>query len=246
MKSSKIAVPLQPDIKQKLREYGKKNQIKNFSGVILAILNEHFSSSNSSPSPSVTDAPPSIPDAPPPINEIMATLEKLSERVASLEGELATTQEAKAPAESSPKPPVRRRRTREKPETKPTRTRSEPTNRSNVSARPVNNRGRASGSVKSSSKSAPTKKAQTPAPVKPKKPNAASGRPTRSSRRKSSGGEGEWISTREAFNLFGGDLSWSRFSKLTPEELEERFDLESDVNRKVRGSRFNKWLRLKA
>ena len=233
MKSSKIAVTLQPSLKQKLREYGKENQIKNFSGVILAILDEYLGG----------DASPSSQPA-----DLWQVINELTARVDQLEGGSATTTASK----EKPKKVLKSRTTKpapaktktEKPSAKP----ASKTSRVDKPAKPS----KKTASTRTSTKSAATKSKPTravkasskSAPVKKTKAASTTRRtttPSKSSKTKSASKK-QWMSTREAFEMYGGNLSWSRFSKLTPEELKDRFNLDSDLSRKVRGSRFNQWL----
>lgn len=231
MKSSKIAVTLEPSLKQKLREYGKENQIKNFSGVILAILDEHFG---------VSDASATSPA------DLWQVIRELTDRVDQLEGGTATTVTSKDKPKkvlkpktsvkaAAAKPKVVKSASSSKPEkiSKPvkksaaTKT-TKPSTKS--TATKAKTKAKSTRTTKTSSKSTPIKKSKTISTRKSSKAKATA--------------SNQWMSTREAFDLYGGNLSWSRFSKLTPEELKERFNLDSDLSRKVRGSRFNQWLTL--
>jgi len=52
-----------------------------------------------------------------------------------------------------------------------------------------------------------------------------------------------WLSTREAFNtLTDPDVSYERFRRLTPEQLMGRFNLASDLTRRIPGSNTSRWL----
>ena len=42
----------------------------------------------------------------------------------------------------------------------------------------------------------------------------------------------EWLTTKEAFTAYGSDSSYETFRKLKPQQLLERFGLETDINRK--------------
>lgn len=52
-----------------------------------------------------------------------------------------------------------------------------------------------------------------------------------------------WLSTREAFDsLVEPDVSYERFRRLTPEQLMSRFNLASDLTRRIPGSNTSRWL----
>lgn len=248
MKSSKIAVTLEPSLKQKLREYGKDNQIKNFSGVILAILDAYFKD---------TDSPSSPP------TDLWQTIRELTARVEKLEGGVATTGIANETPKTILNPKTSVKAVATKPVAKPKVAKVSSPVTSKVTkpakpakpaqaaqpakpAKPVKKVVVAKTPVKTSTKSSATKtkttqivKATTKAaPVTKSKVVSIRKSP------KAKASQNQWMSTREAFDMYGGNLSWSRFSKLTPEELKERFNLDSDLSRKVRGSRFNQWLTL--
>ncbi|MEM9136108.1 MAG: hypothetical protein AAGB01_01985 [Cyanobacteria bacterium P01_F01_bin.42] len=243
-KSSKIAVTLQPGLKQKLREYGKDNQIKNFSGVILAILDEYLG--GSAPATSSSSS-----------SDVLDLIQSLTDRVNALENGAATNSDAIAETTDVAKPKGgngrrgARSTSRSKPKTSATVQKSSDRSSGTATRAPKStvvkkakptkatkgaaSKTKSTRSVKSSSKSAPAKKSKPT--LKPKTRRAPAGRKSAKATKAE-----EWMSTREAFNIYGGSLSWSRFSKLTPEELKERFNLDSDLSRKVRGSRFNQWL----
>ena len=231
-KSSKIAVTLQPSLKQKLREYGKENQIKNFSGVILAILDEYFGSSDSASSSSA------------PSSDVMALIQELTTRVAKLESGATATTSTAAPEKpkkpAKPKVTTRKSTTATKAAAKPkpkaaTKTTTRKTAKTEKPAKPVKKTATKAAAPKTKAKTTRSTKASS---------KATSAKSSKAAPVKKGKGSGnQWMSTREAFNMYGGDLSWSRFSKLTPEELKERFNLDSDLTRKVRGSRFNQWLK---
>lgn len=295
-KSSKIAVTLEPELKQKLREYGKENQIKNFSGVILAILDDYFDDSGNRKKGATLD-----------LTSIVSSFESLAQRVSDLEGLSAKGNastpkpilKSKVSTEGSPTEDTATGKTTtadtataklatpvQKAGTKKRTSQNLGTSTSNVS--PVASSSKSTSTLrkirtssttaKSSSQAAPTAKtppksksgtgrsikskiarttnrnAPTPisptsrttsasVPKAPVNPNAEKAKTTKAKTTRTKP-TGKWMSTREAFEMFGGDLSWSRFSKLTPEELKARFNLNSDLSRKVRGSRFNQWLTL--
>lgn len=54
---------------------------------------------------------------------------------------------------------------------------------------------------------------------------------------------GRWLTTREAWDLYGEGISQNTFRKLTPEDLLRRFNLESDLSRRVHGKTDSRWLR---
>ena len=236
MKSSKIAVTLEPSLKQKLREYGKENQIKNFSGVILSILDEHFGTADTSASPPT---------------DLWQTIRELTARVDQLEGGTATTTSPKEKPKKVIKPKATTKTTTAKPKVvksaskvaKPEKP-AKPVKKASAKTATKSSAKSAATKAKSTTKSTrSTKSASKAAPVKKAKAGSTRGASTRKSS-KTKASKNQWMSTREAFDMYGGNLSWSRFSKLTPEELKERFNLDSDLSRKVRGSRFNQWLTL--
>ncbi len=52
-----------------------------------------------------------------------------------------------------------------------------------------------------------------------------------------------WLSTREAFDaLVDADVSYERFRRLTPDQLLSRFNLASDLTRRIPGSNTSRWL----
>lgn len=55
-------------------------------------------------------------------------------------------------------------------------------------------------------------------------------------------GSEEWLTTREAHELYGGTLSFARFRKLSPEQLKSRFNLESDANRRGKAGNKGRWI----
>jgi outer membrane biosynthesis protein TonB len=248
MKSSKIAVTLEPSLKQKLREYGKDNQIKNFSGVILAILDAYFKD---------TDSPSSPP------TDLWQTIRELTARVEKLEGGVPTTgiPNEKPKTILNPKTSVKAVATKPVAKPKVAKVSSPVTSKVTKPAKPAKPAQSAQPAkptkpvkkvvvaktpVKTSTKSSATKTKTTQIVKSTTKAVPLTKSKVVSIRKspKAKASQNQWMSTREAFDMYGGNLSWSRFSKLTPEELKERFNLDSDLSRKVRGSRFNQWLTL--
>ena len=52
-----------------------------------------------------------------------------------------------------------------------------------------------------------------------------------------------WLTTREAFDrLVDPDVTYDRFRRLTPDQLLSRFNLASDLTRRIPGSNTSRWL----
>lgn len=59
-----------------------------------------------------------------------------------------------------------------------------------------------------------------------------------------SSNEESWLTTREAYKLYGGSVSYNSFRKYNTEKLREKFGLEADLNRKGgRGANTKPWIR---
>ncbi|NJM68535.1 MAG: hypothetical protein HC851_24165 [Acaryochloris sp. RU_4_1] len=57
------------------------------------------------------------------------------------------------------------------------------------------------------------------------------------------GESNEWMTTKEAHNLYGKDSPYEGFRKYSAEKLREEFELEADISRKEKGKSLSRWIR---
>ena len=53
----------------------------------------------------------------------------------------------------------------------------------------------------------------------------------------------EWLTTKEAYEMYGSGVTYDAFRKTNPEKMLERFGLEADLSRKTPGEHSSQWLR---